>query len=222
MNPFQRLYDYKSSILDYDQKVLQTEYFRIIDQIKTRPNQYAIPPEKINLKSNIYEPYKDPDVINSNKKFNLKISTIIDEPTFPKLNTEYLDMRKKLRKNKELYRDIAKIVLTNENEKFQDRVFSQKPRVENTNLLLKEYEQAKIYKSLGRNNNGIKKYYKGNTNPLILPMINKQKSRNEKIFQTEINNSRSNENEHDVKNSKELKEHKYNEISHQNQGHLQG
>ena len=87
MNQLQRLYDYKSSILDYDQKVVETEYFNILNQIKSRQNKYAIPPEKINIKRSICEPYKDPDVINSNKKYQLKISSIIDEPTFPKLNT---------------------------------------------------------------------------------------------------------------------------------------
>ena len=226
MNPLQRLYDYKSSVLDYDQKVMQTEYFRIIDQIKSRPNQYSIPPEKIIIKRNAYEPFKDPDVINSNKKFNLKISTMIDEPTFPKLNLDYLDMRKKLKRNKEIYRDIAKIVLTQENEKFQDRVFNQKPRIENTNLLLKDYEQSQVYKNLGRNSNGLKKYYREKTNILILPVINKQKGRNEKdekLFQTEINNNTgSNDNEKNINESKELKEHKYDEISHQKQGHLEG
>ena len=225
MNPIQKLYDYKSSILDYDQKVLQTEYFKIIENIKTRPNQYSIPPEKINIKRATCEPYKDPDVINSNKKYTLKISTIIDEPTFPKLNLEYLDNRKKLRKNKEVYRDIAKIILTSENEKFQDRVFNQKPRVENTTTLLKEYEQSQIYKNLGRNSNiGLKRYYKEKTsNNLILPVIYKQKGRKEKIFQTEVDNKGDNvDNEQNVKESKELKEHKYDEISHQKQGHLQG
>ena len=48
MNPLQKLYDYKSSIIDYE--VNQTEYFNNINQIRTRPNQYAFPQEKINIK----------------------------------------------------------------------------------------------------------------------------------------------------------------------------
>ena len=224
MNPIQKLYDYKSSILDYDQRATQTEYFNILNHIRSRQNKYSIPPEKINIKRNSCEPYKDPDVINSNKKYQLKISTIIDEPAFPKLNFEYLDNRKKLKRNKETYRDIAKILLTAENEKYQDRVFNQKPRVENVSILLKDYEQSLIYKNLGRNNIGLKKYYKEKSNHLILPAINKQKNKNEKIFQTEVNdNSGGNsDNEQNVHDSKEMKEHKYNEISHQKQGHLEG
>ena len=224
MNPLQKLYDYKSSIIDYE--VNQTEYFNNINQIRTRPNQYTFPQEKINIKRNVCEPFKDPDVINSNKRYQLKISTLIDEPTFPKINIEYLDYRKKLRRNKEVYREIAKIVLTTENEKFQDRVFNQKPRIENTSSLLKEYEQSLIYKNLERNHTSLNKYYKEKPSILILPSINKQKNKKEKIFQTEINtnnNSRDNsDNEQIVRDAKELKEHKYNEISHQKQGHLAG
>ena len=172
MNPLQKLYDYKSSILEFNPKVLETEYFRIIDNIKTRPNLYKIAPEKINLKKNVYEPYKDPDVINSNKKLQLKIDTIIDEPPLPRLNVEYLDIREKLRKNKERYRDIAKSVLNTENEKFQDRVFNQKPRIESTIALLKDYELSQTYKNLGRNSRGLKKYYREKTS-IRLPSINK-------------------------------------------------
>ena len=220
MNPLQKLYDYKSSILEFNPKVLETEYFRIIDNIKTRPNLYKIAPEKINLKKNVYEPYKDPDVINSNKKLQLKIDTIIDEPPLPRLNVEYLDIREKLRKNKEKYRDIAKSVLNTENEKFQDRVFNQKPRIESTIALLKDYEMSQTYKNLGRNNRGLKKYYREKTS-IRLPSINKHKVNNEKIFQTEINNETggNSDNEPNVKDAKELKDHKYSEITHQKPEH---
>ena len=68
MNPAQKLYDLKSSIIDSNSKILETEYFRIIDNIRARPNLYKIAPEKINLKRNAYEPFKDPDVIKYNRK----------------------------------------------------------------------------------------------------------------------------------------------------------
>ena len=220
MNPLQKLYDYKSSILDSSSKVLETEYFRIIDTIKTRPNLYMIPPEKINIKRNAHEPYKDPDVITSNKKLQLRIDTITDEPTLPKLNLEYLDIREKLKKNRERYRDIAKSILNTENEKYQDRVFNQKPRIENTIALLKDYELSQTYKNLGRNNRGLKKYYREKTN-VKLPSINKHKVNNEKIFQTEINNvtGDNSDNEPKVNIAKELQDHKHDEISHQKPDH---
>ena len=219
MKPAQKLYDYKSSILDSSLKELETEYFRIIDNIRARPNLYKISPKKLNLKKNVYEPFKDPDVINSNKRFQLRIDTIIDEPSLPKLNFEYLDIREKLRKNRERYRDIAKSVLNTENEKFQDRVFNQKPRIENTIDLLKDYELSQTYKNLGRNNRGLKKFYKEKTN-VRLPSINKHKINYDKIFQTEINNTSGNyDTEPNVKDAKELKDHKYSEITHQKPEH---
>ena len=220
MNNLQKLYDYKANVLDIEPKISQNEYFKIIDQIRSRPNQYSKAPEKINIKRNSIEPFKDPDVISTNKRFNLKIDTILDEPSLPKLNFDYIEIRKKLKKNKDIYRDIAKSVLNTENEKFQDRVFNQKPRVENTANLLKDYEISQIYKNIGRNCRIVKKYHKEKT--LILPSIN-NKNRNDKIFQTEINNTNGNsDNEQNIKESKELKEHKYDEISHQKQGHLEG
>ena len=206
MNNLQKLYDYKANVLDIEPKISQNEYFKIIDQIRSRPNQYSKAPEKINIKRNSIEPFKDPDVISTNKRFNLKIDTILDEPSLPKLNFDYIEIRKKLKKNKDIYRDIAKSVLNTENEKFQDRVFNQKPRVENTANLLKDYEISQIYKNIGRNCRIVKKYHKEKT--LILPSIN-NKNRNDKIFQTEINNTNGNsDNEQNIKESKELKEHK--------------
>ena len=219
MNPAQKLYDLKSSIIDSNSKILETEYFRIIDNIRARPNLYKIAPEKINLKRNAYEPFKDPDVIKYNRKLQLRIDTIIDEPSLPKLNLEYLDIREKLRKNRERYRDIAKSVLNTENEKFQDRVFNQKPRIENTIALLKDYELTQTYKNIGRNSRGLKKFYKEKTN-VRLPSINKHKVNYDKIFQTEINNTSGNyDTEPNVKDAKELKDHKYSDITHQKPEH---
>ena len=225
MNTLQKLYDYKSSIIDSDPKVLETQYFKIIDTIRARPNQYSIPPDRVNIKRSIIEPFKDPDVINSNKRFQLRIDTINDEPILPKLNFEYLDNRKKLRRNKEIYRDIAKNILNIENEKFQVNVFSQKPRIENTTTLLKDYELSRVYKSIGRNRR-LKNYsYKEKTSNVIFPSIKKNKTGIDKIFQTEVNNIKTEGNvdsEPNVKDSKELKDHKYDEISHQKPGHVEG
>ena len=156
---------------------------------------------------------------------------MIEEPTFPKLNTEYLEMRKKLKMNRDTYWDISKRVLTEENEKFQDRIFNQKPRIESTELLLKDYERSLVYKNIGRNRSrGIKRYFKEKSQQLILPSINKNKNKNkirfDKIFKTEIENSNNSkdsiEKEQNNNNDVKLNEHKYDEISHQKQGHLEG
>ena len=162
---------------------------------------------------------------------NPESARMIEEPTFPKLNTEYLEMRKKLKMNRDTYWDISKRVLTEENEKFQDRIFNQKPRIESTELLLKDYERSLVYKNIGRNRSrGIKRYFKEKSQQLILPSINKNKNKNkirfDKIFKTEIENSNNSkdsiEKEQNNNNDVKLNEHKYDEISHQKQGHLEG
>ena len=160
MNSLQKLYEEKYNNSEYEQRVAQMDYFKNLNQISTRKNNYIIPPKKITLRRNLCEPYKDPIVINSNKVFQIKLDTMIEEPTFPKLNTEYLEMRKKLKMNRDTYWDISKRVLTEENEKFQDRIFNQKPRIESTELLLKDYERSLVYKNIGRNRSrGIKRYF---------------------------------------------------------------
>jgi hypothetical protein len=231
MNSLQKLYEEKYNNSEYEQRVAQMDYFKNLNQISTRKNNYIIPPKKITLRRNLCEPYKDPIVINSNKVFQIKLDTMIEEPTFPKLNTEYLEMRKKLKMNRDTYWDISKRVLTEENEKFQDRIFNQKPRIESTELLLKDYERSLVYKNIGRNRSrGIKRYFKEKSQQLILPSINKNKNKNkirfDKIFQTEIENSNNSkdsiEKEKNNNNDVKLNEHKYDEISHQKQGHLEG
>lgn len=226
MNALQKLYEEKFHNSEYEQKVAQIDFFRNLNIINTRPNKYTIPPKKITLRRNLCEPFKDPIVINSNKNFQLKIDTMIEEPAYPKLNHEYLEIRKKLKMNRDTYWEITKRVLTEENEKFQDRVFNQKPRIESTEMLLKDYEKSLAYKNIGRNKSrGKRRYYKEKSQHLILPEINKNKNRYDKIFQTEISNNYSKDNiDKDQTNNNDVKlsEHKYDEISHQKQGHLEG
>ena len=96
---------------------------------------------------------------------------------------------------------------------------------------MKDYERSLVYKNIGRNRSrGIKRYFKEKSQQLILPSINKNKNKNkirfDKIFQTEIENSNNSkdsiEKEQNNKNDVKLNEHKYDEISHQKQGHLEG
>jgi len=223
MNSLQKQYELKSRMfINNNQKTEVTDYFKFIDQIRNRPSRYTTIPENITIKKVIYEPYKDPNVIEANKKYKLKLYTILQEPPLPKLNNVYLEVREKLRNSKEKYREIAERALSVENVKFHDRVFNQKPRVEEVNNYRKIHKILKISKTREYESD-VRKFAKKSHN-LILPSINGHKEgKSEKIFQTEvISNSDHFENEQSADNSVNLKDHKYNEITHQKQGHING
>lgn len=233
MNALQKLYEIKSRMINKNQNNSKTidasEYFKFLEEIRTRPNRYIIPQEKINIKANNYEPFKDPSVIKSNKRFKLKLNSIYEEPPLPKINIEYLEVREKNRRSKEKYREMAERALSEENSKYQDKVFNQKPRVE-------EIESCRLYTINNRRNKEIKtsrtkdyesdyrKYY-GNYHNLVLPNINRHKdmkTENEKIFTTEVNTDNNSLNDQYMENSEKMKDHKHDEYSHRKPGQSYG
>ena len=231
MNDHQKLYELKSHIFNYTQKSDISNYFKLLHQISTRKNQYSIPTEKIILKRVIYEPFKDPYVIESNKKHKLKIYSIIDEPTLPKINNMFFKVREKLRDNKERYRKIAERALSVENTKYQDKVLNQKPRVENSrhknhNKKFTFSRYSRIIKDSNRTKEfelDYKKLYSKKSEEIQdvqLPDINKRGNA-EKLFQTEIDINNNNEDEDEEQNGEKLKDHKHKEISHLKQGHIE-
>ena len=230
MNTRQKLYELKSQIFNYTQKSDISNYFQLLHQINTRPNKHLFPREKITLKKVIYEPFKDPSVIESNRKNQLKIYSIIDECPLPKINHVYLKVREKLRDNKERIRQIAERALSVENTKYQDRVLNQKPRVEN--IRRKKHLKIHSFRRYSRIiKNSMKKEYsmdyqkleskKSEKEDVKLPDINKY-GNGEKLFQTEININNNSVNESDTEKGEKLKDHKYKEISHLKQGYLEG
>ena len=236
MNSVQKQYELKSRMFNNCKKIDLTEYFKFLDEIRRRKNQYIIPQDKKNIiiKRVINEPFKDPSVIEENRRQKERLYTIIDEKPLPKLNYEFLEVRDRIRNNKEKYREIAERALSVENTKFIDRVFNQKPRIGEIRIYKKlQKRYSKIMKS------SLTSHYDDDENKkpsrrsenIILPNINGHKEgkndKIEKIFQTEINinnnnnnNSSENENEQSMENSEKMNEHKYNEISHQKQGHI--
>ena len=124
-----------------------------------------------------------------------------------------------MKNNKERARQIYNRALSIENEKYTNRVFTQKPRIPATKFLEKLYEdnieKFEKIKSPRRSND---KYGNYNTLPIKLPRIKDR--RNTFHSRTEANLD-SSDNELN-NNSLELKDHGHKEISHQRQGHIEG
>lgn len=219
MNYLQKLYDIKSQLFIKSRQIDASEYLYLIEQIHSRPNQYIIPQKKITFKRPIYEPFKDPFVIRENKKHKLRIFNILDAHSSPKLNYEYLEVRDKMRHNKEKQRELAERALSLENSKFQERVFSQRPRVD-------EYKNLRTINDNDSDNSRNKDYennYKRKSN-LVLPDIYEYKNKKpKKILKTDINSNRDHPlKEQLLENGEKMKDHNYAEISHHKQGHIQG
>ena len=221
MNSTQRKYELGFNLLVNSKKLNTTNYFRTIETIRSRKNQFTVSPKKYIIKSSIKEPYKDYFVIQANQKLRFKIETLQRKPVIPKLNTEYSEIEQRMKNNKERIREIFNRNLLSQNEQFVNRVFSQKPRVINTILLQKLYEEKheKYIKMLQSPKNR-KNSCNSNLVPVRLPKI----SKNNKHYRTEANLDSDNEDSKDYNNnnSLELKDHEHKEISHQRQGHIEG
>ena len=227
MNSVQKEYELKSRLFNdnYGKNSDVSDYFRYLDRIRTRKNKYVIPPEKNVIKKIVYQPFKDPEIIEANRRNKLKLYTIIDERPLPQLNNIYLEVREKIRHSKEKIREIAERALSVENSRFQDRVFNQKTNIEEIRTFKKLHKRRSKLMRNSRTNNYEEDYqkYSKKMQDLILPRINQHKEeKNDKLFQTEVCTNNVSESEGFMEKAGEkMKEHKYNEISHQKQGHMQ-
>ena len=164
MNFSQKQYDLNLRIFNTD-LLDSTNYFNSLNLAKARKNPYTSP-KKYVIKHVNTEPYKDFYVINENKKIKLRLDNITNKPVEPILNNEYIEIEQRIKNNKDKNREIYKRGLSKENEKYSSRIFSQKPRVINTELLEKLYiethekyiEQLKS-KKVSKNNNKNKRLY---------------------------------------------------------------
>ena len=232
MNSLQKKYELNCRLLNQNQRV--SEYYRYLEQIRLKPNNFSINYDPVVMKKIIYIPYKDPNVIRSNIRMISKLNNIIDEPVIPKLNNEYLEVKELIKNNKDRYRDFQERSLSIENINYKERVFNQKPRVEEAKKLKQLYEEThekylRILKN-SRTKNYENEYRKfsHNNSRLVLPPINSvsvSKEPSEKIFQTEVISKYDNDdydNKSEEIESVKMNEHKYSEISHQRQGHIDG
>ena len=219
MNFAQKQYELGFRLLGNSQRFNTTNYFRSIDTAKSRPNQFPASPRKFFIKKNLQEPYKDIFVKKSNERFRLRLETLQSKPVIPKLNNEYIELEKIMKNNKERARQIYNRALSIENEKYTNRVFTQRPRIMAAKYLEKLYEENKEkFEKLKSPRRSIDKYDNYSTLPVKLPRIKDRRntfhSRTEANLDTsdnELNN-----------NSLELKDHGHKEISHQKQGHIEG
>lgn len=218
MNARQKDYELRSRLYNNNQKV--SDYFRFIDQVRTRPNQYTTGAERSSIKRFIYAPYKDPNVIRENKRFKLKIYKIIEEPVLPKLNIEYLEVREILRNSRERQNEMAQRALSVENDYYKERLFgNNRSKVEVRRLKnskTKQFERD-FLELLGKSSG------------MVLPPIHrsnkhslKRREKSEKIFQTEVNsnlNDSDNLDNDQSLNSAKMKDHNAKEITHKKRGY---
>ena len=221
MKSSQRQYELGFNLIGSNPKLYKEDYFRSIDEIRSRPNRYIFPIQKMNnIRKNLYEPYKDLFVIEENKKLRFKIYSIESRPALPKINYDYLELKERRRNNREKINELYQKALTLENEKLTERIFCQRPRVVNPkwveDLYEKSREKSREPKRRRDNDNNNDNY----SSPLILPRISSHNNygKKNKHARTDANNNSDNE----KSNSVELNDHKHNEISHQRRGHIEG
>ena len=209
MNLLQKQYGLKINIQKDSQRYNIENYFNTIEAIRSRPTQFITYPKNCFIKKISQEPYKDIFVIQSNRKMRLRLESIRNKPVIPKINNEYLELEERMKNNRDKIRELNNKVLTIENERFMNRVFSQRPRIINVRSLGKLYEDniEPIKSTRNRRNSN---------NALILPKI----TNNNLHHKTEANIDSDNENSNN--NSLDLKDHGHKEISHQRQGHITG
>ena len=218
MNFAQKQYELGFHILGGSQRFNTTNYFRNIDTIRSRQNQYPTSPKQYIIKKNLNEPFKDFFVLKSNERFRLKLETIQSKPVIPKLNEEYIQLEQRMKNNRERTRELYNRALSLENEKFAYRVFTQKPRFINAKFLEKIY--ANHEKNIAQKSPK-KRQSIYNSLSIKLPKISGYKDWKYNLHsRTEANLDSDNENSNDK--SLELKDHGYKEISHKKQGYIEG
>jgi len=207
MNPSQKYYEFISfnpkfnPTFKEDSKV---KYFKCLNRILSRQNQFSMFNGNNMAKKFIHNPFKDPFLLKENKRIQLRLCNILDEPITPKINRIYMNVRERIKHNKKIYKVMAGRALSLENIKFQERVFNQKGLID---------DNFKIKKNLKK----LKKHKSSHFAPIdiVLPKISKDA---EKLFQTEINNFKKEVEK--VENNDKLDEHPHEDISHERKGNL--
>ena len=220
MNARQKDYELRSRLFNINNNQKISDYFRFIDQVKSRPNQYTTGAERSSKRRFIYAPYKDPNVIRDNKRFKLKIYKIIEEPVLPRLNLEYLEVREILRNSRERQKEMAQRALSVENDYYKERLFG-------NNRSKVEVRRLKNSKTKQFESDFLE--FIGNPSGVVLPPIHrssknsfKRKQKSEKIFQTEVNSNLNDSDKLDNDqslNSAQMRDHQAKEITHKKRGY---
>ena len=225
MNSTQKFYDLGFLTVNNSiQKINPFDYLKNLRLIQERKTQFPTF-DKFIMKKMREIPYKNHFVMESNKKYNHKIKEMKDKPVAPKINTVFIELDQRIRNNKEINKIIKSRALTLDNHNFKKRIKNQQPKLLKAEYLSKLFINShdKYLEILLKNSKFRKKINKysieNKMSTIKLPNIssyregvfNKFHSRTEFNLQAEENSK---------DNSIEQKDHKYKEISHQKQGHL--
>ena len=225
MNSTQKFYDLGFLTVNNSiQKINPFDYLKNLRLIQERKTQFPTF-DKFITKKMPEIPYKNHFVMESNKKYNHKIKEMKDKPVAPKINTVFIELDQRIRNNKEINKIIKSRALTLDNRNYKKRIKNQQPKLLKAQYLSKLFinNHDKYLEILLRNSKFRKKIDKSSIenkmSTIKLPNIssyregvfNKFHSRTEFSLDAEENSK---------DNSTEQKEHKYIEIIHQRQGHL--
>ena len=212
-------YELGFKLISNSQRLNPANYFRTLNLIKKRENQYKT--EKINIiKKDPQELYKDYFVMNNIKKFKIRLSNIKHKPAMPILNEEFIRLEEKLRINKTKQRELYDRALSLENDKLSKRFFNKKPGEFNPKILEKiNSETHDKYIKIVRSPFIMRKQWL--KIPLILPKVfTPKKGKINYHSKTEFNIET--ENNDLFNNTAELKGHDQKETAHQKRGHIEG
>jgi hypothetical protein len=141
MNINQRLYDTRLKMVTNEYLLHPIHFFKNIDLIRERKTMYPLYQTFYLKSTKPHIPYKTAFVIEDNKRFGGRMGGIMNKKAMPKINTVFLELEERIKHNNKKNADNKKRALTLENEKYTNRVMTQKPRVLNTKYLKKLYEE---------------------------------------------------------------------------------
>ena len=226
MNINQRLYDTRLKLKVNAHNLHPLLFFKSIDLIRSRKTKYPMY-QTFYMKTNLHIPYKSNFVIENNKRFSERMGNIMDKKVVPKINNVFLELEERIKHNKKRNWENKTRALTLENEKYTNRVMTQKAHVLNAKYLNKLYtEKHDKYLELLLRPNKIKIHKKTKNEKYFnfrprLPNISststagfysRRRSNTENNMET--TNDQSNE------NSLDLAEHKRHEMIHNKAGSL--
>ena len=225
MNSTQKFYDLGFLTVNNSiQNINPFDYLKNIRLIQDRKTQFPTF-DKFIMKKMPEIPYKNHFVMESNKKYNLKIKEMRDKPVAPKINTVFIELDQRIKNYKEINKIIKSRALTLDNRNYKKRIKNQQPKLLKTEYLRKLFinNHDKYLEILLRNSKFRKKIDKSaienKMSPIKLPDISTYREAvfNKFYSRTEFNLD-SEDNSKD--NSIEQKDHKHIEISHQRRGQI--
>ena len=140
MNITQRLYETRFKMITSDQHLDPFYFLKNIDLIRSRKTMYPMY-KTFYLKKKPQIPYKSNLVMENNKRFSERMGGIMNKKVVPKINNVFLELEERLKNNRIKTRNNKIRALTLENEKYANRVWTQKPIVLNAKYLKKLYSE---------------------------------------------------------------------------------